>query len=344
MIRTEIEHPSDLPWKERPPFGDLRLVPLLAAQAEIAAVSGDVATASTAAAALAEVRDRYPSEVLVAEAALAEARADLLAGDAESAVSPARLAVATWVDMDATYDAATARTVLGDALAASGSAEAARMEWEAALAAYDGYGAPLKAGGVRSRLSDGVTRRRSSDARSATITELVDCGDHWLLRRAGTEVVLPGLRGIKHLARLLAEPGREVAATELAGAVVAEPPLPVLDEEAREAYRRRLAEVEDDLAAAARDNDEARQQLAERDRDYLLAELRSAVGLGGRVRGTGGSAERARTSVTRSLRYALARLEDVEPELGRHLTGTVRTGTWCSYVPDPLVPIEWKVS
>src|SRR5690606_23199018 len=44
MIADAIEHPFDIPSKERPPFGDLRLAPLLDAQAEIAATAGDAAT------------------------------------------------------------------------------------------------------------------------------------------------------------------------------------------------------------------------------------------------------------------------------------------------------------
>jgi hypothetical protein len=62
------------------------------------------------------------------------------------------------------------------------------------------------------------------------------------------------------------------------------------------------------------------------------------------VRGTGGAAERARTSVTRSVRYALARLAEQHAALGEHLSRTVRTGSYCSYQPDAVAPITWAVS
>jgi len=52
----------------------------------------------------------------------------------------------------------------------------------------------------------------------------------------------------------------------------------------------------------------------------------------------------ARTRVTRSLRYALRRLAEHHPTLATHLEQAVRTGTYCSYTPDPLAPIEWEVS
>ena len=72
-----------------------------------------------------------------------------------------------------------------------------------------------------------------------------------------------------------------------------------------------------------------------------VAELARAVGLGGRHRSVGGTAERARTSVTRSLRYALGRLAPHHPALATHLEQSVHTGTYCVYTPDPLAPIRW---
>ena len=84
-------------------------------------------------------------------------------------------------------------------------------------------------------------------------------------------------------------------------------------------------------------------ELAQRDREYLIAELSSAVGLGGRTRSVGGSAERARTSVTRSLRYALQRMGTHHPALAAHLEQHVHTGTYCVYEPDPIAPLIWDL-
>lgn len=54
------------------------------------------------------------------------------------------------------------------------------------------------------------------------------------------------------------------------------------------------------------------------------------------------STERARISVTRAIRNALERLAAESPKLARHLDATVRTGTYCSYTPDPRAPITWQ--
>jgi hypothetical protein len=74
-----------------------------------------------------------------------------------------------------------------------------------------------------------------------------------------------------------------------------------------------------------------------------VRELASAVGLGGRDRRLGSPAERARVSVTRAIRSALARIDEHSSALGDHLERTIRTGTYCSYAPDPRAPIEWRV-
>ena len=54
-------------------------------------------------------------------------------------------------------------------------------------------------------------------------------------------------------------------------------------------------------------------------------------------------AERARLSVTRAIRRAQARIAACHPILGRHFDTTIRTGTYCSYVPDSRMPIGWDI-
>ena len=115
LITEAIAHPWNIPSKERPPFGDLRMAPLLDAQAEIAAAVGDVETARRAAAALADIASEYPSKSLGACAALAAARADLVGGDLGAAAGRASAAVVEWTEIGAPFEAAAARVVLGEA-------------------------------------------------------------------------------------------------------------------------------------------------------------------------------------------------------------------------------------
>lgn len=356
LIADAIEHPMNIPSKELPPFPDLRLAPLLDAQAEIAVRMGDAATAAAAAAALTRTATRYTSTGLSAMAGLARARAALASGDPAAAISCAAEAVTAWADIGAPYEAACARLELGRAYAEAGNDERARMEWSAAAAAFGAFGAEGRAAEATTLLSGGGLPR----ARSVEVGEAVNAtfrreGGTRILGFRGLEVVLPDLKGFRYLERLLADPDREFHVLDLVAvehgtlrAVGATAPagdtgLPVLDDEARAAYRRRLAEIEEDIDEAAAMNDPGRVELAERDRDYLVAELTRAVGLGGRNRTDRGTAERARTSVSRSLRYALQRMAEVHPAMAGHLRQTVRTGTYCSYVPDPLTPVVWTM-
>ena len=364
LIADAIAHPVDIPSKERPPFGDLRSAPLFEAQAEIGFALGDAETARNAADALRAIADKYESRGLDASASLAAARVALLDDDPQRAIDQAGRAVAQWIEWGAPYDAAVGRVVIGEAQQRAGNIAQARLEREAALDAFVAFGAAGRVEQVKALLvGRGVTPPATSVAGSraeaATATFVCE-GDTRRVCFGGATILVRDLKGLRHLARLLAEPGREFHVLDLVTAEegtlpLAEPAvaeglhgdagggLPVIDEQARAAYRRRLVEVEEDIEDATRMNDVGRLELAQRDREYLIDELRQAVGLGQRHRSVGSTSERARTTVTRSLRYAIKRLDEHHPTLAAHLAQTVHTGTYCSYTPDPLAPVRWQV-
>jgi len=43
------------------------------------------------------------------------------------------------------------------------------------------------------------------------------------------------------------------------------------------------------------------------------------------------------------MRSAIARIGEQHSEVGRHFDVTIRTGTFCSYQPDPRVPTSWEL-
>jgi hypothetical protein len=102
-----------------------------------------------------------------------------------------------------------------------------------------------------------------------------------------------------------------------------------------------LVEIDEDIDQARAHHDPERAAHAEAERELLVRELARAVGLGGRDRLAGSASERARAGVTRAVRQAIARLAAHDPALGEHLDRTVRTGTYCSYLPDPQGPARW---
>jgi tetratricopeptide (TPR) repeat protein len=168
-------------------------------------------------------------------------------------------------------------------------------------------------------------------------------GDVWTLGYAGRVVLLKDVKGLRDLATLVAHPGREVAASELAsapGAVVQAGLGDVVDRRARDAYKARLLELDDELQEADAAGDAERSARAHEERAAILAQLAGAYGLGGRPRRVGADTERARQAVTWRIRDALARIEAVHPELGQHLRRSVRTGTFCVYAPNESV--DWS--
>jgi hypothetical protein len=117
----------------------------------------------------------------------------------------------------------------------------------------------------------------------------------------------------------------------------------VFDGTAREAYRRRLADVTAALDAADRSGDREAARRAEQERSALTRELRAAAGLGGKLRAAAPEAERARVNVTRTLRATIGRIAETAPLAAAHLAASVRTGGSCRYEPAAGGPDRWLV-
>jgi hypothetical protein len=167
----------------------------------------------------------------------------------------------------------------------------------------------------------------------------------WLVGPADATVTVRPLRGFGYLRELLRRPGRSVSALDLVtggSGAVRQPGLgEVLDDRAREAYRRRLADIERDLTEAEEWSDLGRFDALHAERDALVGELAAATGFGGRARLTGSSHERARVAATKAITAAIDRLATIDAPLGRHLRATIRTGLHCSYQPDPDDTRDW---
>jgi hypothetical protein len=84
-----------------------------------------------------------------------------------------------------------------------------------------------------------------------------------------------------------------------------------------------------------------RLERARLEREFLIAELTRAAGLGGRRRRMGDDVERARTAVTARIRDTIRRIERADPVLADHFRRFVRTGTFCSY--DPVGDVRWRL-
>lgn len=194
-------------------------------------------------------------------------------------------------------------------------------------------------------------------------------GEYWTLGYAGALWRLKDMRGLAYIAQLLRAPGTafhvldlvrgsatSADAREYGGAAVGsegqarEAELPMgtlgdagawLDEQAKLAYRRRVTELREELQTAKALGQIAQAEEAEREIDVLVAELARATGLGGRDRRAASAAERARQSVTRSMKSAVNKIREYQPILGHLLARAIKTGTYCCYTPNPHEMITW---
>lgn len=208
-----------------------------------------------------------------------------------------------------------------------------------------------------------VEERGDEERRDGHHAVLRRDGDVWVVGVPGQGSLLKDVKGLHYLWELLRRPGVEAHAVELVAAVEGATPGPArladrglstrrgpdgdvgpsLDREARARYRDRVTQLRVELeeARSARDVDRAAALQAEL--DAISEQLAAAVGLGGRDRAAAATTERARVKVTRLLRDAIRRVEEVEPELGHLLDTAVRTGTYCAYEPPPDGGPRWRL-
>jgi hypothetical protein len=168
-------------------------------------------------------------------------------------------------------------------------------------------------------------------------------GNRWVVGYRDGRFELPDMKGLHYLARLLERPGCELHVLDLVGAADAGDAGPVLDEQAKAEYRRRVRELREEIDEAEAWNDPERAARGQLELDALTRELAGAVGLGGRDRLAASAAERARVSVRKAVTAAIARIAAQDTDLGLLLSTTVRTGTYCSYTPDPRLPVTWAL-
>jgi hypothetical protein len=170
-------------------------------------------------------------------------------------------------------------------------------------------------------------------------------GRNWRVTWRDRSVLVEDSIGMAHLAVLVANPRQEILAADLAAGLAAlsagkdggNPDWgsahPVLDQAAIGEYRDRLRRLDAELDRLEPDGGPDRGALVRAERDWLVAQLASASGFGGRVRSFPDDPERARVAVGKAIRRALVRIAEADATLGNHLRQNVHTGIRCSYWP-----------
>src|SRR5216684_591018 len=198
-------------------------------------------------------------------------------------------------------------------------------------------------------------------------------GEYWTVGYVGNAFRLKDTRGLGYVAHLLRHPAVEFHVLDLFGGIASwreddesnrsVQRLPrgaedlesagihitalgdageMLDDQAKAAYRRRLSELREELEGAKELGNVERAEQAEREIDALTRELSRAVGLGGRNRRAASASERARQTITHSIKSVLERIAQSDAQLADILSRCIKTGTFCSYQPDLDFPIAWE--
>lgn len=196
----------------------------------------------------------------------------------------------------------------------------------------------------------GPNRTPTPDRRGANAGHRAELTRHhafWTITWRGEQSTIPHLKGMSDIVTLIRQQGRDVPALQLASgtpATTAGVTDTIIDMQALRAYRGHLLELDAELEQAAADNDDGRIEHLSNERERVLAEIRRATGLDGRLRtGANDPAERARKAVSARIRDTLKRLEPLAPDLSAHLDRSIRTGLSCSYAPAADDVVEWQI-
>jgi hypothetical protein len=269
--------------------------------------------------------------------------ASLTSGETDRAVGQLRAAVCDNLALGHWPATVLSRVRLAEALVRRGGrddlAEAEQALGDSGREA-DGLGMPLPAtvADVRVALARGAAGVRTSGSARRLPVVIQRRGRQWQVALGTRAALVEDSRGVRYLATLTANPGYELPAIELAAGASAtvradSSHQPVLDEVAMREFRQRLASLAEEIDKYEQSNDLGRAEVARAERDWLIAELSAAAGLGGRVREFSSGEERARISVGKAIRRALDRIAAADPAIGDELRATVQTGLRCCYRP-----------
>jgi len=226
-----------------------------------------------------------------------------------------------------------------------GDAEAGRRELELALSDATALGlkAPDAPGTEPTNPANPSSASNPSATSSASSapSAFAQCrrvGRKWSVAWRQRSVLIEDSIGMVHLAVLIANPRQEIQAADLVAGLAAlggdgAAAHPVLDHEAIVEYRNRVQLLEAEIDQLDAGAHPGRAASIRAERDWLVAELTRAAGLGGRTRSFPDQGERARVAAGKAIRRALVRIAEADPVIGEHLRQTVHTGVRCSYWP-----------
>jgi predicted ATPase len=291
-------------------------------------------------------------EVARAEAVVAAAHKNF--ADAEHKFEQARAILQAY---SVRFEEAETLYCWGRALSGTGEHVRAAEKFEAAAEVYRNCGA-----GERwiERVLDAKSSLSATLAQPPRPADLQSIfrkqDDSWIISFGGKTSQLRDTKGLRYLACLLRSPLTEFPAMDLArdqtpkissNAILSlsdfaengidiradlDGAAPGLDARAMAEYRQRLADLKEELETAECHNDAGRKERLLSEIDALTTELKTRFRAGKDLT-SATHRERARSTVSKRIRFALEQIRQGNPALANHLTDSIRTGYNCVYRP-----------
>ncbi len=158
--------------------------------------------------------------------------------------------------------------------------------------------------------------------------------DVWQISYDNKQVLITEVKGLNDLAKMLGQPEKQFHCTELMGTGLEALAEPVFDERAKRSYQKKILELQEEIRWSENNNDLQRSSYLHEEYDHIVDHLSSSLGLTGRIRKSHDNLDKTRSAVTWRIRNAIQKIEKAHPILGKHLSASIRTGIFCSYVPE----------
>ncbi|HEY8169401.1 MAG TPA: helix-turn-helix transcriptional regulator [Candidatus Limnocylindrales bacterium] len=173
----------------------------LAAYVDVMLVAGDIAAARIAAGELSAIATDIGAPLLGALADRTDGAVLLAGGDAQGALGALRRAWSAWHDLDAPYEAARTRLLIGRSCRALGDEDTARMEFEAAADAFRALGARPSMAEADAFTQKAGTAPGGLTRREIEVLRLVATGK--TNRAIATELVISDKTVARHVSNIL---------------------------------------------------------------------------------------------------------------------------------------------
>lgn len=167
-------------------------------------------------------------------------------------------------------------------------------------------------------------------------------GDIWEMNYKNETIALKNAKGYHDIHELLSQPFQELHCKDLLGTAIDESnSTESIDSKAKAQYLKRIKELQADINEAEEMNQIEKTSSLREEYENLLDHLSQSVGIGGKTRKIGSTVEKARSAVTWRIRNAVKKIETTHPELGNHLSKSIKTGIYCAYKPE--ITVQWTL-